>query len=448
VSDDPAVSATATALVGDSVVVSTRPDDIEPVIDTINGDVESLATNANFTQVAEAFTTDSLMFTYIDGVALAEAGLQSDPTMGGMVMGYDPAQAGYLGTNVYADELGFRMDTVSVSPDDSTPTTFDPALAGRIPGDSLFFINGTDIAGSGFPELFGMFLQMALAESGSGDMDVDATPMATPSVDEVYAELESQLGFNIKTDLLDQLTGEWAIAGNVDQIFSETPDVDVVFVSEVSDETTVADTADQISFIVSASIDDESATIEDRDVNGTNVTSVTILDGFAPGVPVYLEWAVVDGEFLVGVNDGIENYLNGSGDVLADDAIYQQTMDALPATDVVGVAFVNLERTIPMIEEAAMSMESSTTVLDNDEACGEYATQEEAQTAYEEDEFGLWNLDLDYDGEACEDYFTDSASPMASPASVTEDLSILSIGSVSYMEGDMYRNSSILLIGD
>jgi hypothetical protein len=86
--------------------------------------------------------------------------------------------------------------------------------------------------------------------------------------------------------------------------------------------------------------------------------------------------------------------------------------------------------------------------VDNDEACGDYATQEEAQTAYEEDEFGLWNLDLDYDGEACEDFFTDSASPMASPASMTDQLSILSIGSVSYMEGDMYRNSSILLIGD
>lgn len=238
------------------------------------------------------------------------------------------------------------------------------------------------------------------------------------------------------------------MAGNVDQIFSESPDVDLVFVSEVADETTVADTTDQISFIVTASLDDESATISDREVEGGTVTTVEIADGFAPGVPMYIEWAVINGEFIVGLNDGIDSYLDGSADALADDAIYQQTMEALPSDNVVGVAFVNLERTIPMIEEAAMSMESSMSVLDNDEACGDYATQEEAQEAYEADEFGLWNLDLDYDGEACEDFFSDSASPSASPVSMTEDLSILSIGSVSYIEGDMYRNSSILLIGD
>jgi hypothetical protein len=321
-------------------------------------------------------------------------------------------------------------------------------MAGRMPADSLLFINGTDIAGSGFSDVLGMFLQMALAETDSEGMAVDATAIATPSVDDVYAELERQLGFNIKTDLIDQLDGEWAMAGNVDQIFSETPDVDLVFVSEVADEMTVADTTDQISFIVTAALDSESATISDRQVEGGTVTTVTILDGFAPGVPMYLEWAVINGEFIVGLNDGIDSYLDGSAETLADDPLYQQTMDALPSGDVVGVAFVNLERTIPMIEEAAMSMESSMSVLDNDEACGEYATQEEAQEAYEEDEFGLWNLDLDYDGEACEDYFVDAATPSASPASMTEDLSILSIGSVSTMEGDMYRNSSILLIGD
>lgn len=448
VSDDPAVSATATALVGDTVVVSTRVDDLEPVIDTINGEVKSLSANENFSQVAEAFTTDSLMFTYVDGVALAEAAVAADPTLSEAAMGFDPSMVGYLGTNVYADESGFRMDTVSISQDGSAPTQFDPTLAGRIPAESLFFINGTDIAGSGFPELFGMFLQMALAESESDGMDVDATPMATPTVDEVYDELENQLGFNIKTDLLDQLTGEWAIAGNVDQIFAEAPDVDLVFVSEVEDETTVADTTEQISFIVTASIDEASASIEDRDVNGSTVTRVTIQDAIAPGVPMYLEWAVVDGEFLVGINDGIENYLNGSGEMLADDPIYQQTMAALPSSDVAGIAFINLDRTIPMIEEAVMTMETSMSVVDNDEACGDYATQEEAQAAYDEDEFGLWNLDLDYDGEACEDFFSDAASPMASPASMTENLSILSIGSVSYVDGDMYRTSSILLIGD
>ncbi len=432
------------------MVLATRPSDIEPVVDTINGDVENLASNENFTQVAGSFTTDSLMFMYADGTAIAEASMAADPTISETMAGVDPASVGYSGVNVYADDSGFRMDTVSISSDGSAPTVLDPTMASRMPADSLFFVNGTDLAGTGLPDLLGMFLQMALSQSET-DGTVDTTAAtATPTVDEVYAELESQLGFNIKTDLLDHLTGEWAIAGNVDQIFSDTPNVDVVFVSEVDDETAVADTTDQISFVVQAAIDQESATIEDRDVNGTPVTTVTVIDGIAPGQPLIIEWAVVDGEFLLGVNNGIESYLNGSGEVLADTPLYQQTMDALPQgeANMVGSLFINLERTIPMIEEAATAMDSSMSVLDNDEACGDYATQEEAQAAYEADEFGLWNLDLDYDGQACEDYFSDSASPAASPASMSEDLSILSIGSVSYTDGDVYHNNSILLIGD
>lgn len=447
-SEDPNIAATATALVGDTVVVATRPSDIEPVVDTINGDVENLAANENFTQVAGAFTTDSLMFMYADGTAIMDASMAADPTLDQAMMGIDPSSVGYAGANIYADESGFRMDSVSISTDGSTPTLLDPTMAASMPADSLFFLNGTDLAGSGFPELLGIFFQMALSTSGA-DATVDlTTPVATPTVDEVYAELETQLGFNIKTDVLDHLTGEWAIAGNVDQIFSDTPNVDVVFVSEVDDETTVADTTDQISFIVQATIDRESATIEDRDVNGTTVTTVTVPDAIAPGQPLLIEWAVVDGELLLGVNNGIENYLNGNGEVLADTPLYQQTMDVLPHSDLLGMQFLNLERTIPMIEEAVTAMDSSMSVLDNDEACGDYATQEEAQAAYDEDEFGLWNLDLDYDGQACEDYFAESASPAASPVSMSDDLSILSVGSVSYMDGDMYRSSSILLIGD
>jgi hypothetical protein len=437
----PDMTGSATARVNDTVILSPRPSDIEPVIDTMMGDLESLASDANFTEVADAFTTDSLMFMYVNGMALLEAGAAMDPELAALSNG----AAGYIGVNAYADEAGFRMDTVSISSDGDSPVTFDPTMAQRMPAESLLFVNGTDIASTGLSDALGMFLQLALAETDETGMS--ATPMATPDVDQVYLELERQLGFNIKTDLIDQLDGEWALSVNVDQIMSETPDVDLVFVSEVSDEMTVGDTTDQISFIVSVALDDPTVTIEDRPVGANTVTSVTIVDEFNPDNPMHLEWAVIDGEFILGVNNGITTYLEGTTQVLADDPIYQRTMDALPATDVVGVLFVNLDRAIPMIEDAMMSFDSSMSILDADEACGDYATQEEAQAAYDEDEFGLWNLDLDYDGVACEDYFADT-SATASPVATSTELSILSIGSVSYMEGDMYRNSSILLIGD
>lgn len=445
-SDDPSVAPTATALVGETVVLAVTPEDIEPVIDTVNGDIESLATNENFVAVSSAFTTESISFAYIDGTTIATSAIATDPTLAEATAGLDVSQAGYAGWNLYVDDLGFRMDTVMISEDGTTPTLLDPTLDGQMPGDSLMFVNGTDIAGSGFSDLLGAFLQLALSESDSMD---EATVTATPTVDEVYSELESQLGFNIKTDLIDQLDGEWALAGNAEQLFSDEPQFDLVFVSEVADETIVADTTDQISFLIGSQLEESAGTIEEREVEGGTVTTVTVVDGISPGVPLVVEWAVINGELLVGVNNGIDNYLTGSAGVLADDPVYQQTREALPATDLVSVQFLNLERTIPMIEEAVVSMESSTSVLDNDMACGDYASQEEAQAAYDEDEFDLWNLDLDYDGEACEDFFAPvDASPVASPVSMTEDLNILSAGSVSYVDGDMYRTSSIILIGE
>lgn len=446
-SDDPAVAPTATALVGDTVVLSVRPSDIEPVVDTVNGDLDSLATNEDFQMVAGAFQADSLSFAYFDAAALGEAALMSDPSLAEMAAGYDPGNAGSVGWNLYVDESGFRMDTVTITQDGSVPSVLDPTMAERMPANSLLFVNGTDIAGSGLSELLGYVLQMALAET-DGSTPEATIASATPTTDEVYAQLESMLGFNVKTDLIDQMDGEWAIAGNVDQIFSEAPDVDVVFVSEVADEAAVENATSQISFLVGASVDGETADISEREVEGGTVTVVTVEDMISPGTDGVIEWAVINGELLFGVNDGIDTYLDGAAAPLAEEPVYQQTIAALPSTDLVGIQFVNLDRTIPMIEEAVMSMESSFEVLDNDEACGDYATQAEAQEAYDADEFELWNLDLDYDGEACEDFFNAPASPMASPESMTEDLQILSLGSVSYVEGDMYRSSSILLIGE
>jgi hypothetical protein len=437
----------ATALADGTVIVSWAPEELEVVIDTINGDVESLATSESFQSVAGAFTTESISFGYLDATTIAAEAAEEDAQLADAMAGYDVSATGYFGWNLYVDDLGFRMDTVVMSEDGITPTLLDPTLAGRIPASSLLFVNGTDIAGSGLSEALGVFLQLALADTGS--MDV-STPVATPSVEDVYAELETQIGFNINDDLIAQLDGEWALAASAEQIFSAEPQFDVVFVSEVADEATVTDTTEKIEFLVSASVDEESVSVTDREVEGGTVTTVTLIDAMGPGVPTIIEWAVIDGEFLIGMNNGVDSYLDGNVEALADDPIYQQTFDALPSTDLVSIQFVNLDRTIPMIEEAVTSLESSMSVLDNDETCGEYATQEEAQAAYDEDEFGLWMLDLDYDGEACEDFFTttNAASPEASPESLTEDLEILSAGSVTYVEGDMYRTSSIILIGE
>lgn len=440
---DDTTDSTATALINDTVVLAVRPDDVQPVIDTINGDTEPLSSNANFTSVRGAFDSPSLNFGYMDGSAIADQAIAEDPELAEVANNLSAS----IGWSAYASDNGFHLDTVTIPTEGSdlaTLTAFDPTFAQKFPASSLFFLSGNDLAGTGVFDIFGFALQAAFADSDSG---MDVTPVATPSIDDVYADLEAQLGFNLKTDLFDQLNGEFGIAANVDQVLSDAPVMDLVFVSEVADETTVSDVASKITYILN-SISDESMTLSEREVDGGTVTSITLDDSTTGGFPVTIEYGVVGGELLIGVNNGIDSYLDGATAPLADDATYQLTMAALPQDNIVGIQYLSLEKLLPMIEDAATSLSASISTLDNDEACGDYASQEEAQTAYDEDPTGLWNLDLDYDGQACEDFFDMGTTPEASSESVTESLNLLSIGTVSHTDGDMYRSSTVLLIGE
>lgn len=442
-SSDETTDPTAIAMVGENVVLSIRPSDIEPIIDTVNGEEEALSTNENFNAVLGAFDTPSLTFGYANGEVIADQLATDVPELAE----FTERSRAYFGWNAYVDESGFRLDTVTVPAEGAdlvTATPFDPTFAQSVPADTLFFLNGNNLADSGIFDLIGLALQGAMSETGT---DIDVTPVSTPTIEEVYAQLEDQLGFNLQTDLFDQLNGEFAVAVNVDQIFSEEPVIDAIFIGDVADERTVADVGSKISFILASGVGEE-ATVSEREVPGGNVTSIAMDPATTGGLPVTLEYGVIDGQLLIGVNNGIDSYLEGPSDPLADDPAFQDTMEALPQENIIGIQYLNLERLLPMIEEAASTVSGSTEVLDNDLACEDYASQEEAQAAYDEDPIGLWNLDLDYDGEACEDFFGAPASSPAATGGITENINLVAVGTVSYTDGDLYRTSTILLVGE
>ena len=100
-------------------------------------------------------------------------------------------------------------------------------------------------------------------------------------------------------------------------------------------------------------------------------------------------------------------------------------------------------------------------IQDASESCGNYETQEEAQAAYDAAESGTFDLDQDFDGEVCEDYFgsdeaaaeTDEAASedadSAGPADALADVdysAIKALAFVAYDDGDVQRSSSILYI--
>jgi hypothetical protein len=96
-------------------------------------------------------------------------------------------------------------------------------------------------------------------------------------------------------------------------------------------------------------------------------------------------------------------------------------------------------------------------IPDASESCGDYATQEEAQAAYDAAESGTFDLDQDFDGEVCEDFFADAgtdveetkAEEAAAPVDALADVdysAIKAFAVVSYGDGEMQRSSSILYI--
>lgn len=450
-STDPQVTGTATAIVDNTVVLATRASDIEPIIDTVQGTTDNLADSEGFNTVYSRLQTDSLVLGYLNVDQMMTA-LQNDPAaveaLGDEELVAElEAAKGHAGWTAYASDAGFHFDSVFVPNDPTTINTgepFTPAMASKIPADVMVFANGNNFYGTGVSEYLGALMQMGVAESSSTST---ATPVATPTVDETWAMMEEMLGFNPDTDLLAKLDGEWAVYGGVYDLESGMPNPQFLFVSGTSDAATLTDTTAKVTQLVNAMNEGEYE-VTSRTVDGGELTVVTIDPENTDGLPVVIEYGVVNDEMLIGMNGAIDAYLAGDQPVLADDANFQETFANLPTENVVSVQYLNIEgQVMPLLDMFATSMSSSSSTLDNHEDCGNYATQVEAQTAYDADTSGLWLLDMDYDGEACEDFFG-QATTSATPEPISTQVNIPAAGAVTWVDGEAVHVSSIILIGD
>ena len=140
-------------------------------------------------------------------------------------------------------------------------------------------------------------------------------------------------------------------------------------------------------------------------------------------------------------------------------------MDTLP-DEYNGLTYIDLAQAIPLMEVAAqesegLGMVGMDEVSDASESCANYATQEEAQAAYDAAESGTFDLDQDFDGEVCEDFFASAEAETDEAASEDEDgddpadaladvdySAIKALAFVSYADGDVQRSSSILYISE
>lgn len=449
--DDVNGTGTATAAVDDIVMLSPRVADLEPIIDTIQGTTPSLASEDGFSAVADKLGSDNLIFGYMNLDAMVAAAL-ADPSFADLVdMADIDAMTGHLGYTIYASDAGFHFDSVFIPNYASLLNAsegFTPSMASAFPADVMTFANANDLYSSGISDMLAGFLGGIVMGMTTYD---ESTPVAMPTTEEIWASMESMLGFNPDTDLLQKLDGEWAVSVSIPDLDPATFEVspEVLFVSETSDPATLEQTTATITGLLTQMNAEGSYTLSERAVEGGTLQVITIDAEYSSGIPVVIEYGVIDSELIISVNGAVDRYLSDDEPKLADDANFTAVLDALPSDNVVSVSYLNIEgQVMPLLDVMVMQLSASFNTLDNDESCGEFATQDEAQVFYDEDPFTNWLLDLDYDGTACEDYFAESMAPESTPESVGDMVHIPAAGTVTWVDGDTMWVSGVLLIGE
>ena len=442
----------ATARVGDLILIATTPEDLHPLIDTADGRTPAITTVPEFTAVRDELPTDFLMFLFTNSIDT------SDADFGPFAMFADQFSTNsFTGLTVAASEPGFRTETVTLAAEGETlpaaADNFNSELLTKAPGDSLFFISAADLGATGVLDVLGATI-IGLA-MGMGDPSAmpDADTSAEDYIAEQYAAAESLIGINLQTDLFQQLSGEYGgwLAANL-----ETEDVSGLFASGVEDAETVSNAMMQLSFLIQGASGAESP-LTTREVGGGQVYVVELGDEAGST----LEFGVVDDYLVFGKGDAVDRFGEAPADSLAENTQFQAVMDTLPVEHN-GLTYIDLAQAIPLMEVAAeesdeLGLGGMEEIPDASESCADYATQEEAQAAYDAAESGTFDLDQDFDGEVCEDYFASAEADTgateeedgdaAADALADVDYSaVKAFAVVSYADGEMQRSSSILYI--
>ncbi len=447
----------AAAQVGDHILIATAPDDLHPLIDTADGRTPDITTLPEFTSAREALPAEFLTFGF--ATSLADAEIDLGP--------FGAATEGLItdtfsAMTLAADEPGFRLETVTLPRDGETlpagPAPYDSSLVEAAPDDAIFFMSSPDLGATGVLDALGaVALGLAFGMGDPSMTDPSATPPAGTPEDTIAAQYEDAaalIGVNLQTDLFQQLVGEYggwvsadAAGGNVSGLFA----------SAVSDPAVVENTLMQLSFLIQGASGGESA-LTTRDVAGGQVYVVELGDEAGST----LEFGVVDDQLVIGSGDAVDRLGGTSSGSLAENAQYQAVMDTLPVEGS-GSLYVDLVQLLPLLEATSeesggFGLDGMGEITDASETCANYATQEEAQAAYDAGEPDTFDLDQDFDGEVCEDFFAsadataveDNASGGNIEATLTDvDYSALTaFALVSHEEEGLPRTSSILYISE
>lgn len=449
---------TAVAQVGEFIIVGPSVADLEPLIDAAAGD--NLAADEDFAAVRDAFANDALMFAYVSSSDITDAiGPELSTSLEDFYAAYygEEAAAAYMsgvdaGVVVWADAPGLRIDTIQMATEGSLPPMVpdagDVTFAENVPAGALIYAAGFQprvVLDQAALSIAQTVNQMEAANQGetpdTPESIGDITGMLTPEyMDEQIAQAEAVIGFNLKSDLFDKLTGEYGFAFGAPNLAMGGLDVDLILALAANDPDGLAEQTARLARFVGQQPDapDLSAATMGED------TVYTITDDSMSGVPPF-GFGVVDGQLVAGTVASIEALGSAPATSLANDAQFQTVMGELPA-DYSQVGYIDLGQIVPLA--LALSGQGGFTGAggaDADPACADHADQAAAQSAFDEDPYGNSSLDTDFDGDACEDFFA-PATPVAGPVGGPENVKALA--AVSWERDGMMGSNTILYIAE
>ena len=457
------------AQVDDLIVISPSATALQAAIDAAQGDADDITTNAGYQQVTEVIGGESMLFSYADS-----ASAYSDPAYREFLSGMDLDPAllgsfvGYTGMRVYADieAPGFRVDTVQipVGVGDGTPIAipdYSSGMTSRVPDSTMIYLGGNDLGAMLAPIISIGIASGAASQAiqGLDGSDQDATgAVGTPelSEDEDYDGITSLINSYVTL-----LAGEYVVAiGAPDEETLNDPNsLFALFATEVSDTAPFEPLIDPIGEFLFGG--DPTVSVTTEEINGNLVYTVGSADRESGNGEVTFSYGIVDDQLVLGLGDSVETYISGPSASLADDPQFQSTFDALGVDPSSGaVVYLDFATMIPLVLmgvelfATVPDAESAGSGIDADPACAEYDTQADAQDAYDDDPFGLADLDANYDGDACEDFFgtgsagaTPAAGGAATDPVMIDYSAIISYGQVT-SAGDGYTTSQGLLLLD
>lgn len=444
----------AAARVGDHILLASTPEDLHPLIDTANGDNDNITSVPQFATALDALPTDFMAFTFVNN------GVASDVDLGPFESSFSSlVNDSFTGVTLAADQPGFRLESVTVPGEDTLPAipaAYDSALEAIAPEDALVFMSAPDLGASGVLDALGAAL-LGVAFGMGNPALTGGTPEPTADPQEAiaqqYKDAEGILGVNLQTDLFQQFAGEYGAWLTADANMESGSGV---FASQVSDPDTVSNTLMQLSFLIQGAMGGESA-LQTRAVGEGSVYTMDLGDGMA------FEFGVVGDMFVMGTSDAVDRFAGTDSASLSGDTLYQDVMGTLPEAHN-SIFFVDLEQAIPLAEAASESssdfgLDTGVGFEDASDACADYPTQEDAQAAYDAGEPNTFDLDQDFDGEVCEDYFAPAATEVAddngdSGSGIEDTLAnadysaIKAFAVVGHEEDGLAHSSGILYIGE